>query len=93
MHRPRLRIQPLTALQQSVDPPAFLTPKESAAFLRLSDVTLARWRIEGIGPPYRKFGRRVLYARADLVLWADGQTQQNTSQYCGHLGTRERSTP
>jgi hypothetical protein len=54
--------------------------KESAALLRLSEVTLARWSIEGMGPPYRKFGRRVVYAKADLIAWADDQTQQSTSQ-------------
>jgi hypothetical protein len=86
MHRLRARIQPSTAGQQTIDPPTFLTPKETAAFLRLSDVTLARWRIEGIGPPYRKFGRRVVYARPDLVAWADSQKQQSTSE-------RERDCP
>lgn len=49
----------------------FLTAKEGAAFLRLSSITLSRWRAEGVGPAYRKFGRRVLYAKADLVQWAD----------------------
>jgi predicted DNA-binding transcriptional regulator AlpA len=91
MHRPRARIQaspaawppinhPISASASFIDPPLFLTPKETAAFLRLSEVTLARWRIDGTGPSYRKFGRRVVYAKADLLAWADGQTQQNTSQ-------------
>ncbi len=85
MHRKRVRIPTASptslafSTTASNDQPTFLTPKESAAFLRLSTVTLARWRIEGMGPSFRKFGRRVVYARPDLVAWADLQKQQSTS--------------
>ena len=64
--------------------PIFLTVRETAAFLRLSEITLSRWRTEGGGPPYRKFGRRVLYARTDLVAWAEAQTRLSTSQPYNH---------
>ena len=57
----------------------FLTVREAAEFLRLSEITLSRWRTEGSGPSYRKFGRRVLYARADVVAWADDQKLLSTS--------------
>jgi hypothetical protein len=62
-------------------PPTFLDTREAAAFLRVSQVTLARWRIEGKGPPYRKFGRRVLCARPDLINWSERQLHQSTSGY------------
>ena len=58
----------------------FLTPREAAELLRLSAVTLARWRIEGQGPAFRKFGRRVVYAREELMTWAAEQVQISTSQ-------------
>jgi excisionase family DNA binding protein len=74
--RPRPRLQPA----QRSTPTVFLTVSEAAALLRLSEITLGRWRIEGSGPPFRKFGRRVLYARADLDAWADAQRRHNTSQ-------------
>ena len=65
--------------------PIYLTAPEAAALLRLSPVTLARWRIEGGGGPvYRKFGRRVLYARSDLVAWADAQRRGSTSELSIH---------
>jgi Helix-turn-helix domain len=64
---------------RSYGSPIFLNAQEAAAFLRISTVTLARWRIEGCGPPFRKFGRRVLYARADLISWAEAQRRQSTS--------------
>jgi len=58
----------------------FLTTSEAGSFLRISPITLGRWRIEGYGPPYRKFGRRVVYARDDLLTWANQQTQSSTSE-------------
>jgi Helix-turn-helix domain len=57
----------------------FLSAKETAELLRISPVTLSRWRIEGRGPEYRNFGRRVVYARADLITWADAQRRRSTS--------------
>ena len=33
--------------------------------------TLAQWRCHGTGPPYTRFGNRVLYRGADLNLWLD----------------------
>ena len=94
MHRPRAKLRApipassLTSAYRSTTAPAspclstaaISHPKEAAVFLRLSEITLARWRIEGTGPSYRKFGRRVVYGKVDLLAWADGQTQQNTSQ-------------
>jgi hypothetical protein len=52
---------------------------EAAALLRVSQVTLGRWRIEGRGPVYRKFGRRVLYADSDVIAWAADQARMSTS--------------
>lgn len=65
---------------QSEPEPTFLTAAEAAAWLRLSPVTIARWRLEGRGPVYRLFGRRIVYARSDLLSWADAQRRQSTSQ-------------
>ena len=57
----------------------FLTTTEAGNFLRISPITLGRWRLEGYGPPFRKFGRRVVYARDDLLAWANQQARSNTS--------------
>ena len=59
--------------------PVFLDTREAAEFLHISPVTLARWRVEGKKPVYRKFGRRVVYALADLIDWSDQQLHQSTS--------------
>ena len=42
----------------------FLNVTETAELLRISPVTLCRWRTEGVGPPFRRFGRRVVYSRS-----------------------------
>lgn len=46
--------------------PKYLTNDEAASFLRLSPRTLEKQRVIGGGPRFRKFGRRVMYAVADL---------------------------
>ena len=49
----------------------FLLEDESARLLRLSPRTMQRHRQAGTGPPYRRLGHRVVYARNDLLEWAD----------------------
>lgn len=71
-------MKPSNTHQQSEN--SYLTQNEAAELLRLSARTLERWRVEGIGPSYRRFGRRVVYARSDLDHWANGCTRQSTSQ-------------
>jgi predicted DNA-binding transcriptional regulator AlpA len=58
----------------------FLTVKEAAALLRVSEVTLGRWRIEGQGPQYCKLGRRVVYTCDDLIAWAETRKRFSTSE-------------
>jgi integrase len=48
---------------------AVLTAEEAAKFLKLSPRTLEKWRSEGLGPLVLRMGRRVAYARRDLVRW------------------------
>lgn len=49
---------------------------EAAGELGVETRTLERWRLERRGPPYRKFGRRVLYELDALHDWAQKQTVQ-----------------
>ncbi|MFC3444402.1 helix-turn-helix domain-containing protein [Sphingobium rhizovicinum] len=70
-------------MKQSDNPDSsvFLTNSEAAEFLRLSPRTLEKQRVVGGGPPFRKFGRRVLYAQSDLQKWAEDRRFDNTSQF------------
>jgi predicted DNA-binding transcriptional regulator AlpA len=56
-----------------------LDTKEAADFLKLSPRTLENFRNLGDGPPFRKLGRRVLYARSDLEAWVNARIFGATS--------------
>ena len=63
----------------SDDTHRYMTTGEAAAFLRLSARTLERYRLNGAGPRFHKFGTRVLYLRADVVAWAAERGRSSTS--------------
>jgi excisionase family DNA binding protein len=46
--------------------PLLLTPKEAAAFLKVSVITLAKWRGKKSGPAYTRTGRTIKYTRQAL---------------------------
>ena len=52
----------------------------AAAFLGVSVRSLQRWRIIGSGPPFHRFGARVLYATTDLLEWASSRRVRSTSE-------------
>jgi len=60
-------------------PQRYLTNDEAAEYLRLSPRTLEKQRVIGGGPKFRQFGRRVMYAVADLDTWADERSFEATS--------------
>jgi hypothetical protein len=64
------------ALQGAV----FLTPGEAASRLRISAITLAKWRLAGTGPVYFKFGRSVRYRLDHLMRWAKNHMKFSTSE-------------
>lgn len=57
----------------------FLDNREAADYLKLSPRTLEKHRVTGGGPRFRKFGRRVVYAVADLEAWANARICEDTS--------------
>ncbi|WP_349292204.1 helix-turn-helix domain-containing protein [Pseudomonas sp. KB-10] len=63
---------------QTCPAPRYLTNNEAAAFLRLSPRTLEKQRVIGGGPRFHKFGRRVMYALADLESWAGERSFETT---------------
>lgn len=56
-----------------------LTTQEAAERLGLSASTLAKLRLSGEGPRYRKLTRAVRYAEADLQAWSDARIRASTS--------------
>lgn len=57
----------------------FYDVKAAALHLGVAVPTLNRWRCNGIGPRWRKFGGAVRYAVVDLDAWADEQARTSTS--------------
>jgi len=68
-----------TTTTPPAQPQRYLTNDEAAQYLRLSPRTLEKQRVIGGGPKFRKFGRRVMYAVADLDSWADARSYEATS--------------
>jgi hypothetical protein len=46
----------------------------------LSPRTLEKWRVQGEGPTFRKFGKKVVYSERDLENWAEKQRRNSTSE-------------
>ena len=57
----------------------YLRTAQVAEVLGLSPRTLEKWRLEGDGPVFHKFGGRVVYSRDDLDAWAEGCRRRSTS--------------
>ena len=64
------RVYPMNTTQEN------LTPREAAAVLKRSPVTLERWRRLRCGPPFLRVCGRVLYRADDIAGWLDSQRQE-----------------
>jgi hypothetical protein len=47
----------------------YSSESETAKALSLSPRTLRKWRARGIGPPFVKIGRRVVYSDESRLAW------------------------
>lgn len=56
-----------------------MTPQQAADYLGVAKHTLARWRVEGGGPPFLKLGGPVRYDVSDLDTWIDARRRGSTS--------------
>ena len=82
-----------TPSMAAAQPQRYLTNDEAADYLRLSPRTLEKQRVIGGGPKFRKFGRRVMYAVADLDTWAGDRSYETTSdpEYAEHHAADSRA--
>jgi len=59
-----------------------LTPREAAAYLRVSKSYLDKLRVYGGGPRFLRPGKRkILYRKSDLDAWLGSQSFDSTSEY------------
>jgi len=52
----------------------YLHPEDVTEKFLIPTATLATWRHRGLGPPYLKAGRRVLYLESAVRAWLDSNT-------------------
>jgi len=58
-----------------------LTVEQAAARLQISKHTLNRWRVTGEGPPFVKYGPRLVrYEESVLETWERARTRRSTSE-------------
>lgn len=58
----------------------FITARELAAMLGVSEGTLANWRTDGGGPQFVRVGRAIRYRAADVEQWIADRTSENTTE-------------
>ncbi len=77
-----LRPKHVNAAQAVLNGPDFAlhTQAEAARLLRISERSLERHRVQGTGPRYASLGRRIVYARADLLAWVQACSRCSTSE-------------
>lgn len=59
--------------------PTLLTPSQVATLCGLSRSTLAKRRLQGVGPPFVKIGAAVRYPEAELMAWMDGHPRYTST--------------
>ena len=64
-----------------LDPDAIYTTEETALRVKSTPRTLEAWRLQGIGPPYIRLGRRMVrYRGKDVLEFLSGKTFTSTSE-------------
>lgn len=58
----------------------YLTSKEAAELLRTKVGTLANKRVKGDGPPFVKFGSKVLYEAEALDAWMKAANDNQSNE-------------
>ncbi|MFY0610449.1 MAG: helix-turn-helix domain-containing protein [Hyphomicrobiaceae bacterium] len=59
---------------------SWLTQRQVAAHLDISQRTLERMRSDGVGPRFSRAGKRILYHRDDVEAWLRKHSFNSTSE-------------
>lgn len=64
------------------DKETYLSTAQVAEALHVTTRTLGLWRLNGSGPPFKRFAKRVLYKREDVNKWVESHpTFQSNAEY------------
>ena len=61
----------MTSLPAELKPYRSVSEKLAAPIIGCQPMTLANWRSQRKGPPYRKVGRSIFYSLKELLEWRD----------------------
>jgi excisionase family DNA binding protein len=53
---------------------SYLSPRQAADYLKLSEAVFRLWRKQGRGPRFFNAGKQIRYRRADLDSWVEMQS-------------------
>ncbi len=65
---------------------AYLTRSELGEWIKTPVPTLETWAYKGLGPPFCRVGRKVLYARSDVEKWLEEQRVQPSDKRAEAVG-------
>ena len=69
---------PPTIKDRNMQP--LLTQRQASEMLALSERTLERFRISGIGPKFVRMGKSIRYRLSDVEAWIASRTVGSTSE-------------
>ena len=71
-------------MTSKIEPPRdrLLTPPEVAQLLTVTEGTLAKWRVAGVGPKWLRLSnaRTIRYRQSEIDGWLAARTYQSTRQ-------------
>jgi hypothetical protein len=56
-----------------------LTTRDVSKEYKLTESSLEKWRVAGVGPNYLKLSRKVMYRRSDVERWLNENRRWSTS--------------
>ena len=56
-----------------------LTTRDVSKQYKLTESSLEKWRVAGVGPEYMKLSRKVMYRRTDVERWLSENRRRSTS--------------
>jgi helix-turn-helix protein len=65
---------------EDTNAPLFQTEQQVADYLCQSIRTIQKWRVNGSGPCFYKFGQSVRYRSDEVFEWANARRKAHTSQ-------------
>lgn len=70
-----------------------LTTEEVADLIKIAEVTLRKWRLNGLGPRFTRCGASIRYSRTDLDAWILSRTVASTSEALEPCDQNRNATP